>query len=241
MCALINRESLRKRPLLCYVTDRRSLALVQASGSVGALLRKIQAVIAAGVDWVQIREKDLPSKELAYFTRQALKSAAKHSGTECIQILVNDRLDVALAEHAGGAHLGENSVGMGEAMRLLSSAGARRSDFLIGVSCHSLANAVAAAQSGADYVFFGPVFDTPSKAGFGAPQGLARLAEVCGKVSIPVIAIGGISLENAGSCVVAGAAGVAAIRLFQDTADPRERVWALHEMLARGSSEAANR
>ena len=142
------------------------------------------------------------------------------------RILVNDRLDVALAEHAGGVHLSENSLPPEEARRLLGSLSAKipSHDFLIGVSCHSLKAAQLAASAGADYIFFGPVFATPSKAAYGAPQGLDRLAEVCGSVAIPVLAIGGITLANASSCFSAGACGIAAIRLFQDSADPAELV-----------------
>ena len=99
---------------------------------------------------------------------------------------------------------------------------AGRLDFLIGVSCHSLESARAAERGGADYVFFGPVFATPSKAAFGAPQGIERLREVCASIEIPVLAIGGINLENARACLAVGAAGVAAIRLFQDSADSAE-------------------
>ena len=85
---------------------------------------------------------------------------------------------------------------------------ARISDFLIGVSCHSLESASAAARGGADYIFFGPVFATPSKAAFGAPQGVERLREVCASVEIPVLAIGGLTREKAGECIAAGAAGI---------------------------------
>jgi thiamine-phosphate pyrophosphorylase len=135
---------------------------------------------------------------------------------------VNDRLDVALAEPSDGVHLGENSLPVEDARRLLlafrTHAFAR--DFLIGVSCHSPEAAKSAAAGGADYIFFGPVFATPSKAAYGVPQGLERLAEVCSSVNIPVLAIGGISLANAASCFSAGASGIAAIRFFQDSADP---------------------
>jgi thiamine-phosphate pyrophosphorylase len=92
-------------------------------------------------------------------------------------------------------------------------------DFLIGYSCHSLESARAAERGGADYIFFGPVFATPSKSAFGAPQGIERLREVCASVAIPVLAIGGVNLENTRDCITAGAAGFAAIRLFQNPSE----------------------
>ncbi len=131
-----------------------------------------------------------------------------------VRILVNDRLDVALAAGAAGVHLGENSVPLEVLAEWRRAAG--RLDFLIGVSCHSRESALAAERGGANYVFFGPVFATPSKAAYGAPQGIERLREVCTAVEIPVLAIGGIDLKNMDACVEAGAAGVAAIRMFQD-------------------------
>jgi thiamine-phosphate pyrophosphorylase len=186
------------------------------------LAEKIEEIAAAGVDWVQIREKDLPAKELASLTRQSLGIAAKSSGTgpRAFRVVVNDRLDVAIAERAGGVHLGEKSLPVAEVKRLVASArqkGSIDQSFLIGVSCHSLEAAQAAERDGADYLFFGPIFATPSKEAFGAPQGLDRLAQVCRGVSIPVLAIGGITMQNAVSCKNAGAAGIAAIRLFQDS------------------------
>jgi thiamine-phosphate pyrophosphorylase len=136
------------------------------------------------------------------------------------RIFVNDRLDVAIAERAAGVHLGENSLPIAEAKRLLQvsqnlSPENRPGEFLAGVSCHSLSSAQAAADAGADYIFFGPVFPTPSKRIFGPAQGLERLGEVCRAVSIPVLAIGGINAENAAHCLAAGASGIAAIRMFQ--------------------------
>jgi thiamine-phosphate pyrophosphorylase len=92
-------------------------------------------------------------------------------------------------------------------------------DFQIGVSCHSIQEATRAEKDGASYVFFGPVFSTPSKERFGPPQGLQKLAEVCRALSVPVLAIGGVDTENAISCYHAGASGIAAIRLFQDSPD----------------------
>jgi thiamine-phosphate pyrophosphorylase len=161
-------------------------------------------------------------------TREALQRAAKSPASHAAptRILVNDRLDVALSECAGGVHLGEKSLPVQEAKRLAESRGQRK-NFLIGVSCHSPEAAASAASGGADYIFFGPVFATPSKAAYGAPQGLAQLAKVCRAISIPVLAIGGITLTNASACLAAGASGIAAIRLFQDTSDVSGLVAAL--------------
>ena len=165
------------------------------------------------MDWIQLREKDLCGRELAGMTARAMACAG--SGTV---ILVNDRADVACALGASGVHLGGRSLPPEEARRLASHCSAGK-DFIVGVSAHSLEEAVQSEQAGADYVIFGPVFATPSKAGFGEPQGVPHLREVCERLTIPVLAIGGITLENATDCFAAGAAGIAAIRLFQDAAD----------------------
>jgi thiamine-phosphate pyrophosphorylase len=217
--------------LLCYVTDRRSLSEVKTAEQLETLLLKIGAAAEAGVDWIQIREKDLSGKDCSSLTREALERAAKSSAskTTATRILVNDRLDVALSERAGGVHLGEKSLPLAEAKRLVENRGERK-DFVIGVSCHSLDAARSAASSGADYLFFGPVFATPSKAAFGAPQGLERLAEICRAVAIPVLAIGGITLSNASDCLAAGASGIAAIRLFQDARDISSLVQSLRKL-----------
>ncbi|MGC2285233.1 MAG: thiamine phosphate synthase [Candidatus Acidiferrum sp.] len=219
------------KPILCYVTDRRSLQTAPQKGLLEPLLEKIEEVAAAGVDWIQIREKDLSGKGSATVARGALNRLLKLArpvqaqGRISARVLVNDRLDVALAEQAGGVHLGENSLPVDEAKRLIVASQASQTlplDFLVGVSCHSLEAAQAAASAGADYIFFGPVFATPSKAAFGAPQGIVRLTEVCRAVAVPVLALGGITLANAPSCFSAGASGLAGIRLFQDSVDPAE-------------------
>jgi thiamine-phosphate pyrophosphorylase len=224
MLARNNRPAARQSPLLCYVTDRRSLGIANPAESLAALTQKIEQIAAAGVDWVQIREKDLTAADLASLTQQSLRIAKNLAASRSIpiRVLVNDRVDVAIAERADGVHLGERSLPVGEAKRLIQSAPMKQilsESFLTGVSCHSLEAAKAAERDGADYIFFGPVFATPSKATFGAPQGLDRLAQVCRAVAVPVIAIGGIALDNAESCMVAGAAGIAAIRLFQEARD----------------------
>jgi thiamine-phosphate pyrophosphorylase len=206
--------------LLCYVTERHSLSELKSPEQQETLLRKIGAAAKAGVDWIQIREKDLSGKDCSSLTREALQRATKYSASKTTptRILVNDRLDVALSQGGGGVHLGEKSLPLAVAKRLVENRGERK-DFLIGVSCHSLEAGRTAESDGADYLFFGPIFATPSKAAFGAPPGLARLAELCRAVSIPVLAIGGITLANAADCLAAGASGVAAIRLFQDARD----------------------
>jgi thiamine-phosphate pyrophosphorylase len=217
--------------LLCYVTDRRSLSGIDSLEAQETLGKKIATAAAAGVDWLQIREKDLSARACGLLTRKALQLAARSpaGNTRPTRVLVNDRLDVALSEHAGGVHLGETSLPLPEAKRLVK-AQAQRLDFLIGISCHSLEAARSAGSGGADYLFFGPIFPTPSKAAFGAPHGLERLGEVCRAVAIPVLAIGGITLANASACLAAGASGIAAIRLFQEALDMTSLVQSLRKL-----------
>jgi thiamine-phosphate pyrophosphorylase len=207
--------------IVCYVTDRRALESGATPNAETSLTRRIEDAVKAGVDWVQIREKDLAARSLIDLTRAAM-AASERAAAGRARVLVNDRWDVAWAAAAGGVHAGESSLPIRELAEARRGLG--REDFLLGASCHSLKGVADAAEDGADYLFFGPVFATPSKASFGAPQGLTKLAQACEAVSIPVIAIGGITVENAGSCREAGAAGVAAIRLFQQSADLAEIV-----------------
>jgi thiamine-phosphate pyrophosphorylase len=188
-------------------------------------LEKIEQAAKAGVDWIQIREKDLCGRELANLSEHAIMRAKSGSA-----ILVNDRLDVALATDAAGVHLGEHSLPPDQAKKLMAQRGTRE-DFVVGASAHSLEGARQAEQAGADYVIFGPVYATPSKAGFGQPQGMSGLREVCVRLTIPVLAIGGITVKNAGDCMTAGAAGIAAIRLFQDTVNLDELVKDMRKVL----------
>jgi len=199
------------------VTDGKALG---ADDRIASVLARIQAAVAAGVDSVQIREKDLAARELLALSRTAVR-AAEETGTANARVIVNDRLDVALAAGAAGVHLGGESLPAREAARWCRSGNAP-ADFLIGVSCHATEEAREAEDFGASYIFFGPVFDTPAKRRFGPPQGIAKLAEVCRAVRIPVIAIGGITEKNGPECFRAGAAGVAAIRLFQEADDAAE-------------------
>jgi len=202
---------------LCYVTDRQALSGPR-SEDCRTLLERIREAGEAGIDWIQVRERDLAARELADLVRAALGRLPGSS-----LLIVNDRVDIALATGAGGVHLGERSLSARDVKRFVS---ARNVDerFRVGVSTHSLASALEAEQARADYVFFGPVFPTPSKAAYGAPQGLERLREVCRQIALPVVAIGGITTENASACLRAGAAGIAAIRLFQEARNLTELV-----------------
>lgn len=221
------------KPLVCYVTDRKGLA---APDPAAALSESISRAVTAGVDWVQIREKDLPSREILALAKAAVlaSEAYKRSRSTPTRILINDRLDLALASGAAGVHLGGESIPTVDVVRWCR-AGNAPAQFLIGVSCHDLEGARQAELAGANYVVFGPIFDTPSKRLFGPPHGIARLHEVCAAARIPVIAIGGISDQNAAECLRAGAAGIAAIRLFQGNEHSKilaERISKLHQTSA---------
>ena len=200
------------QPAIFYVTDRHSLP----GRGPADLLAKIRTAAVAGVDFVQVREKDLPTAELASLTRAALQIIEQSAASA--RVIVNDRLDVALAAGAAGVHLGRESLPANPAVNWCREGNAPPG-FLIGVSCHCLEQAQAAEEAGASYVFFGPVFDTPSKRSFGPPLGLSALQEVSRRVKIPVMAIGGVNKSTAADCLGCGAAGIAAIAMFQQTAD----------------------
>jgi thiamine-phosphate pyrophosphorylase len=196
---------------LCYITDRKALPGSPAE-QIRSLAQKIKDAARAGVDWIQIREKDLDARSLCALVREGMPGRFSKQ-----LILVNDRLDVALAARAHGVHLGEESLRVADAKQFWERIDV--DGFLFGVSAHSVKAVEQAEADGANYVIFGPVFATPSKLAYGLPQGLQQLAAACRSVRIPVLAIGGITIENAPECVEAGAAGVAAIRLFQDALD----------------------
>ena len=196
------------------MTDRLSLNFAAGQNREAALTERIENVLRAGIPWVQIREKDLPVRALIGITRTAVRARGALAIQNQARILVNDRCDVAWAAGAAGVHVGENSLPIPPLVQARQTRGS--AEFLVGASCHSAEEAVKATEEGADYIFFGPIFETPSKARFGAPQGVAKLAQVCEAVPIPVVAIGGITIENAPACRGAGAAGIAAIRLFQE-------------------------
>ena len=204
---------LRRRPIVCYVTGGIPLA---SAGAIEGLLENMRAAIAAGADWVQIRERNLPARELLAFARAAVRMSGNFA-----RVIVNDRLDIAVAARAAGVHLGVESLPAREVVSW-HRGGNAPADFFVGVSCHSVEEVREAEAAGASYVVFGPVFETPSKKNFGPPQGLAKLAEVCRSVAVPVIAIGGVNEKNSADCVRAGAAGIAAIRMFQEQREAEE-------------------
>jgi thiamine-phosphate pyrophosphorylase len=177
----------------CCITDR-------GLEGVGSLL------LAGGVDWVQIREKELSGRELMLLVRSVMALPNPH----LVRILVNTRVDVAIAAGASGVHLPSRSIAHCEWKKIMPSG------FLIGVSCHSLEEVLRAETEGADYVLFGPVFSPLSKTSDLAPRGLEGLRNVAAAVRIPVLALGGITWENAGACMDAGAAGVAGISMFKN-------------------------
>lgn len=185
--------------LRCYITDRNAL------GGIGRLLQSIELAVSNGVDYIQIREKDLSARDLFHLTRKAV-DAARHSST---RILVNGRADVAVAAGAHGVHLAGGSIAPCDLRPLL------RPGDLISLSCHTIGDLRAAEREGADFAVFGPVFQTPGK---GQPVGLSGLREATRAVQLPVIALGGITSGNAEFCMLNGVAGIAGIRLFQTDA-----------------------
>ncbi len=208
----------RKLPLrlpkfdLYLVTDRG-----QTAGR--DLLWALEQALAGGVRAVQLREKDLGGRVL-YFLAQKIKKLCERYHAS---LFVNDRIDVALGVNADGVQLGSASMPVEAARGLL---GEKK---LIGVSTHSVQEAKEAEQAGADFILFGPVYFTPSKAVYGRPQGLGPLKEVVEKISLPVYAIGGIKQENIAEVKATGIRGVSLISAVLSASDPRA---AAREILA---------
>lgn len=201
-------------PLAYYITDRQSCSL--------PILQQIQQAIEASVDLIQIREKDLATRPLLELASRALL-LAKGSRSK---ILINDRVDLALAVGLDGVQLGNHSVGTGTVRTQLVE-----KKLKIGVSVHSMDEFLLAAAEGASFATLGPIFATPSKSAYGPPLGLELLTKVCQCATIPVFALGGINLENYRSCLAAGAAGIAAIRLFQTPTTLERAVPGIHGFL----------
>ncbi|MBZ5532101.1 MAG: thiamine phosphate synthase [Acidobacteriia bacterium] len=198
--------------LLYYITDRKQFP-GDAAEKERRVLAKIAECAAAGVDYIQLREKDLGARELEALATKASRCIPAVSRT---RLLVNSRCDVALACGAHGVHLPAGDLAPGDARGIFVRAGAANA--VIGVSTHSLEEVAAADEQGASFIVFGPVFE---KSGQANPHGLEQLRQACHRPRteaspVPVLALGGITLENARVCLDAGAAGIAAIRLFQE-------------------------
>ena len=170
----------------------------------------IEAALRGGVNAVQLREKDLSTDELLPLA-QELRTLTRQHGA---RLLINDHVDVALAVDADGVHLGGHS----QATEVVRSRIGRK--MLIGVSTHNSGEIQTACEQGADFVTFGPVYATPSKAVYGAPQGLSALAEACNNSTLPVFALGGITSARAAAVRAAGAHGIALISAIITSSSP---------------------
>jgi thiamine-phosphate pyrophosphorylase len=215
--------------LLCYITDGRWFPGDEATRR-SALLAKIGAAARAGVNYIQLREKDLPTRALESLAHDAVRVVRENASvTRQVKVLINSRTDVALAVGADGVHLPSDDLSASDARAIwdLSSRNAKREmrNAVIGVSCHTLADVLAAESHGADFAVFGPVFEKEGRTGVGLEQLRAacrrttasdRKTEAGSGGGMPVLALGGVTLANAHACLAAGAAGIAAIRLFQE-------------------------
>jgi thiamine-phosphate pyrophosphorylase len=169
------------------------------------LLSVVERAVAARFALVQLREKDLSARTLYELATGAARIAR---GSET-RILVNDRADIARAAGCDGVHLSTHSLDAEVVRRAFGE------EFMVGVSTHNLAEARAARETGADFAVFGPIFDTPSKRAYGSPLGLEALREATQSLApFPLVALGGLTENNVGEALNAGAAGVAGIRLF---------------------------
>lgn len=190
----------------------------------GDLLGTVEKALSGGVRAVQLREKDLAGKELFLLAEKLRALTARHGA----KLVVNDRADVAMAVGADGVHLGVLSISPREARRLLGE------NAIIGCSAHNGRELMEAVEGGADFVTFGPVYATPSKASYGPPLGVSALADACGKSPIPVFALGGIGPGNAGEVLRAGAYGIALISGIIAAPDPRAAAAELTRQVAGG-------
>jgi thiamine-phosphate pyrophosphorylase len=209
--------------VLYYITDRAAFAAHEPTRR-RRLLEKISEATSAGVDYIQLREKDLPTRELEMLAREAvdlLRQLRTENRELRTALLINSRTDIALATGADGVHLRSDDIAPPDVRVVWEKCGAGAparelspQEPLIGVSCHSPGEVKQAEADGATFAVFAPVFEKKNVPN-AQPAGLAQLREAC-KVKIPVLALGGVTLGNVKSCLEAGASGIAAIRLFQE-------------------------
>ena len=197
---------------LYLITDRNQTGSVR-------LVDVVEDALKGGIRGVQLREKDLSSRELYELAYDMRKLTAKYDA----KLIINDRVDVALAVEADGVHLGLNSLPIHRVRKLLGS------NRLIGISCHNQVNAIMAQENGADFITFGPVYYTASKANYGKPVGVEKLETVSQLLQIPVFALGGIKKTNINEVLAAGATGIALVSALIASDDPKSEA---EEMLA---------
>ena len=197
--------------LLYYITDRSQFAGDEAERR-SRLLTTVVEAARCGIDYIQLREKDLSSHDLETLANEAVRRLRTENQKLKTVFLINSRTDIALASRAQGVHLRSNDISPSEVKKIWTQGGGTPARVTVGVSCHTRSEVGRAAQSGADFAVFGPVFEK-GKASTRL-TGLDALREAC-QEQIPVMALGGITLENAAGSIQAGAVGIAAIRLFQ--------------------------
>ncbi len=200
-------------PLLYYITDRTQFPGIERQRR-QSLLDKIREAASCGIDFIQLREKDLSSRELEVLARDALQIIHSQK-SPTTRLLINSRSDIALGVGADGVHLRSDDISVPEAKKLVNLVPGKQKpearNWLVAVSCHSAEEVHTAASSGADFVVLAPVF---AKAGIRG-SGLEVLRTAC-EYQVPVLALGGVTPENMQSCIEARAAGIAGIRLFQE-------------------------
>lgn len=209
---------------LYLITDRRATGSVPLPDAVSAALTG--AGSAEGGCAVQLREKDLPTRELLELALRV----RERTGAAGAKLLINDRLDLCWAAGADGVQLRADSLPTEVVRRLLGEHG------VIGVSVHSLAEAVLAEAQGADFVLFGPVYETPSKLAYGPPQGVGRLTDVAGRLRIPVFAVGGVTPARVPELLRAGARGVGVITSVFGSGDIVRAAEVMQRALCAGQS-----
>ena len=207
---------------LYLITDRN-----QTAGR--DLLITVGEALAGGVRCVQLREKDLSSRQLYELALEMRRLTDRHNA----RLIINDRIDIAQAVDADGVHLGESGIPAYKARKILGDR------MLIGVSCHNQMSAISAQEAGADFITFGPVYHTPSKAIYGAPVGREKLELVCGMVDLPCFALGGIKRDNAPEALATGAHGIALISAILAAPSPGEEAEALLALVPPMSPEVA--
>jgi thiamine-phosphate pyrophosphorylase len=206
------------------ISDKLALIVITdaSCGEGRSIVDVVRAALAGGARSIQLRGKDQPAREQAALARALLRETRRCGAL----LFVNDRLDVALAAGADGAHLGQDDLPMDAARRIAPPG------FLVGVSAETPELARAAERAGADYVGTGPVYATGSKADAGEAVGCGRIEEVARAVRIPAVGIGGIEAGNAGEVVRAGAVGVAVISAVMRAADPERATRRLLDAVA---------